>query len=159
MALRCGLGFWLVGLQWKQMVTMVLKTKAVKLLIENNWTLLDGNYLGCLQIISCLWCRESKAETEWTGSAWSASNMGGAPQTTFSRGPKKEKRRGECAVARIVKTKHSITEQLMGLVCSEETEISATCREKWCCTYFWFSQPKIDPNEQAVFFEFRYLIF
>lgn len=36
------------------MATVVLKLKtAVKLLIENNWTLLDGNYLGCLQIISC----------------------------------------------------------------------------------------------------------
>lgn len=54
MALRRGLGFWLVDLQREQMATVVLKLKtAVKLLIENNWTLLDGNYLGCSQMISC----------------------------------------------------------------------------------------------------------
>lgn len=51
---RCGLGSWLVDLQRSRWPQWYWKPKAaVKLLIENNWTLLDGNCLGCLQIISC----------------------------------------------------------------------------------------------------------
>lgn len=149
-ALRCGLGFWLGDLQWEQMATVVLKLKtAVKLLIENNWTLLDGNYLGCLQIISCPWCHEREANGSARDLPRRASNkdglgkvlLEGASMTKGLRWTLND--RLHCSAN--YGDKASIYKTAGWLL--EEIEIVATFRGKRRCSVF--SQDN-GPNEEGI---------